>query len=157
MNFESLTWAGVEADCNSHPLLIRFREFPKRFPKSKYPQRINIFWKMSEADENGLPTEEEFNKLSTFENRLVNAVERDEHSILVAALTCNEEKEFIFYTADVPGFMERLTKMPQEKGRYPVTIQSEDDPSWRYFKAVTPKLVDKSRSSTGKRTSTKRS
>lgn len=138
MNFGSLTWAGAEAEYNNHPLLIRFREFPKRFPKSKYPKRINIFWKMYETDENGLPTEDEFNRLETFEDRLVNAVEYDEHSILAGALTCNGKKEFIFYTTDVPEFMERLTNMPQEKERYPITIEKYNDPNWSYFESVIP-------------------
>lgn len=139
MSFDSLTWALAEAECNSHPLLIRYREFPREFPKSKYPQRINNFWRMSEIDENGLPTEGEFSRLATFENRLVNAVEHDEHSILAGALTCNGEKEFIFYTSDVPEFMERLANMPQENERYPITIQRYDDPNWNYFDAVIPK------------------
>ena len=42
-----------------------------------------------------------------FEDRLVDAVEHDQHSILVGALTCNDQKEFIFHTADVTGFLER--------------------------------------------------
>ena len=92
---------------------------------------------MSETDRNGWPTDEEFSRLEVFEDRLVNAVESDQHSILVGALTCNGQKEFIFHTADVPGFMERLNNMPQEKERYPVTIQSYDDPDWYYFTAVT--------------------
>jgi hypothetical protein len=56
MTFDSLTWAGAEAEYNYHPLLIRFREIPQPFPKSKYPERLNVFWKMSEPDENGLAT-----------------------------------------------------------------------------------------------------
>lgn len=138
MSFESLTWAGAEAEYNGQPLLIRFREFPKKFPKSKYPKRINIFWTMREADENGLPTDDEFDRLGTFEDRLTEAVEHDEHSILAGALTCAGKKEFIFYTADVSGFMERLTNMPQEEERYPITIQTYDDPNWSYFESVIP-------------------
>jgi len=138
MNFDSLMWALAESDCNNKPLLIRYREFPKEFHKSKYPQRLNIFWGMSETDENNLPTEEEFSRLATFEDRLIKAVEHDEHSILAGALTCNGEKEFIFYTADVPGFLERLSQMPQENDRYPITIQKYDDPEWGYFDSVIP-------------------
>jgi hypothetical protein len=141
MNSDTSRWTIAEAEYDSHPLLIRLREFQKRFPKSKYPQLIQIFWKMSERDENGYPTEEEFTRLATFEDRLVNAVEHDQHSIFVGSLTRNGEKELIFYTADVPGFLECLTNMPQENERYPITIQSEDDPDWSYFRAVTPKAV----------------
>src|SRR5690349_23071254 len=115
MTFDSLTWAGAESRYDNHVLLIRVREIPEAFPRLNYPQRINIFWKMIEADESGLPTENEFGSLETFEDRLVNATEQDAHSLLVAALTCNGEKEFVFYTGDVSGFMQRLTNMSQEK------------------------------------------
>jgi hypothetical protein len=138
-NFESLTWALAEGESNSYPLLIRFREFPGTFAISKYQQRINIFWRMRETDANGLPTEGESSRLASFEHRLISAVELDEHSILAGALTCNGEKEFIFYTTDVPGFIARLRKMAQENEPYPITIQRYDDPDWSYFKAVIPK------------------
>ena len=136
MDFDSLPWTGVETQYNELPLLIRFVRLPRTFPKSKYPQRINVFWKMAETSENGLPTEDELMKLETFENRLCDAVHPDRHSILVGALTCNGEKEFIFHTSDVPGFLQRLTNMPQEKERYPITIQRYDDPNWTYLKSV---------------------
>ena len=141
MTFDSLMWAGAESQYDGHLLLKRFREIPGTFPRSKYPQPINIFWEMIETDENGLPTENEFRRLETFEDRLVNAIERDAQSILVAALSCDGEKEFVFYTTDVSGFMERLTNMPQEKERYPITIQKSDDPAWSYFEAVVPKAA----------------
>jgi hypothetical protein len=91
---------------------------------------------MSEPDVNGLATDEEHERLSAFENRLVNAVEHDDHSVLLAALTGGGEKEFLFHTADVPGFLARLTNMPQEAERYPITIQGEHDPEWHYYDDV---------------------
>lgn len=138
MTLESITWALWDGEYNSQPLLIRFREFPEDFSKSKYPQRLNIFWKMSAVDQNGLPADVEFEKLSTFEDRLVDAVEHDEHSVLTGVLTCNGEREYIFHTADVPGFLERLTHMAQEEERYPITIQKYDDPDWVYFEDMIP-------------------
>jgi hypothetical protein len=78
--------------------------------------------------------------LAIFENRLVDAVEPDEQSILVGALTCNGEKEFIFHTTDPSEFLKRLSNMPQETERYPVTIERYDDPDWTYFKAVMSQL-----------------
>ncbi len=67
------------------------------------------------------------------------AVQRDKHSILVGALTGNGEKEFIFHTGDVPGFIDRLTNMPQEPERYPITIQKYDDPKWTYLERISPR------------------
>jgi len=64
---------------------------------------------MSEPDENGLPTKDEFSKIDLFEDRLVPAVS---------------------------GFMERLTNIPQEEERYPITIHNCEDPDWSYFYSV---------------------
>ena len=139
MTFNSLTWAGAESQHDNHLLLIRFREIPGTFPRLKYPHRLNVFWEMFERDQNGFPTENEFSRLAAFEDRLVNAIEWDSQSILVAALTCNGEKEFVFYTADVSEFMQRLTNIPQEAERYPITIQEYDDADWSYFEAVVPR------------------
>ena len=140
MGFDSLTWAGAEGEHEGRPLLITFREIPETFSRRRYPQRLNVFWQLSEADENGLPTDNEIRRIGDFEDRLVNAVEHDEHSILVGVLTCNGKREYILHTADPPGFLERLTNMPQEKDRYPIKIERYDDPDWSYFKAVMSQL-----------------
>lgn len=97
MGLDSLTWGLAEGEYRGYPLIIRFRELPQNFLKTKYPQRLNIFGKMVECDAvTGLPTDEESRALSTFEDRLVDAVEYHEHSILVGVLTCNGERELIF-------------------------------------------------------------
>src|SRR6185369_2766282 len=108
MAFDSITWAAAEGESDNHPLLMTFREIPETFPKSNYPDRLNIFWTMSEQDENGPLTEQEFAAIEVFEDRLLQAVEH-EQSILVCVITCNGQREYIFYTADVEGFRERLT------------------------------------------------
>lgn len=136
LNQDSLTWLGVEADYNGRPLFFRLRQFPIQFPTVLYPQRLNVFWTMSEPDWNGLPTDQESERLETFEDRLIDAVELDEQSILAGVLTSNGEREFIFHTADPAEFLRRLTTMPQEPERYPITIESYEDPDWAYFKSV---------------------
>ena len=118
-------------------LAFKVHKAARKISKIEIPERLNIFWKMSETHEDGLATPEEFAKLEVFENCLCKAVHPDEHSILVMALTCNGEKEFVFYTGDASGFLHRLTNMPQEEERYPITIQRYDDPNWKYFESVT--------------------
>ena len=136
MDFDSITWALAEGEHEGHPLLSRFREFPGNFPRVSYPERLNLFWQMLERDENGWPTEFEFERLKAFEDRLVEAVEHDGQSILSVVLTCNGEKEFVFHTADVTIFLSKLTNMPQEQERYPIMIISNTDPEWGYFDDV---------------------
>ena len=94
---------------------------------------------MSEPDENGLLTEQEFPAIEVFEDRLLQAVEHDRHSILVCVITSNGQREYIFYTGDVEGFRDRLTDMPQEEERYPIEIHRYDDQGWCHFESLIPK------------------
>lgn len=130
-------WVGAEGEFEGRPLLVRFRQFPTTFNKASYPSRLNIFWKMREPEEWGLPTQFEMERLEAFENRLVEAVESDNHSILSVVLTCNGQREFVFHTSNPEGFLQRLTAMPQEQERYPIEIYHAEDPEWEYDATVT--------------------
>jgi hypothetical protein len=138
VDFESIPWGLAEGKYQGNWLLIRFREFSSDFAKCDYPTRLNIFWTMSEPDENGLASDSEAATLETFESRLVDAVESDRHSILSVVLTCSGKREFVFHTPDDSEFMARLTNMTQELARYPVEIHSHPDRTWAYDDSVIP-------------------
>ena len=138
---DSSTWVLAKAERSSRPLLIRFRQFPNGLPSATYPKRISLFWTLSDPDVTGLPTDDEFDRLATFEDRLIAALEHDQHSILTVVLSHNGENEFVIYTADVAGFIERLASIPREAERYPTTIRQSEDPSWSYFLTVIPENV----------------
>ena len=137
MDFDTIPWGLIQGSDDGQLFLVRYREFPAAFPRGQYPVRLNLFWSMSEPDANGLASSAEAVRLETFENRLVAAVETNLHSVLVAALTGKGLREFVFHTADAPGFLQYLTDMPQEIERYPLEIHRYDDPAWAYFDSVT--------------------
>ena len=58
--------------------------------------------------------------------------------MLSVVLTCDGKREWVFHTADVPGFRTRLTDMPQEDERYPIELDRNDDPEWSYDASVVP-------------------
>lgn len=140
MTFDALTWAVAKGQHEGRVLLIRFRQMTPAFSRAAYPERINIFWEMRESDEAGLPRPEEATRLAAFEDRLVDAVEVDKHSILAVVLTTAGKREFVWQTTDVAGFLERLTGMPQEDDPYPIVMVREEDPHWYYFDSVTPEV-----------------
>lgn len=135
-DFDLIPWSIAVGIHEGKPLYIRSRNFPFTFTRASYPQRINIFWTMSEVGSEGLPLEFEFERLETFENRLVGAVEQDKHSLLSVVLTTNGQREFVFHTADVSGFLSRLKNMRQEDSRYPIELQRFDDVDWEYDSSV---------------------
>jgi Family of unknown function (DUF695) len=138
MEFESLARALAEGEFDGHPLLIRFRSFPQDFERTAFPERINVCWAMSDPDKQGLATPEEAMQLEAFEDRLVEAVESDQHSVLSVVLTCEGKREFVFHTADVAGFLQRLTDMPQEDLRYPIELHHSEDAEWEYDASIIP-------------------
>lgn len=137
MNDPEDRWSVAEGTHEGRPLVIRFREFKPEFPRSLYPERLNIFWKMTEPHPNGLPTQSETERLTTFEDRLIEAVEKRSLSVLSVVLTCAGQREFVFHTNDPANFLKLLTEMPQEAERYPIEIYRAEDRDWSYDDSVT--------------------
>jgi len=126
-------WTIAEGHTGEYPFQVRFRSIPADLPRSHFPQRLNIFWSMSEPDDRGYPSSEELVRLHAFEDRLVAAVEGDDFSVLCVVLTGRGEREFVFYTPDPQEFVQRLTQMPQEDEPYPIEIHANDDEDWEYY------------------------
>jgi hypothetical protein len=137
-SFDSIGWSVAEGQTDSYKFQVRYRRFEKAFPRTHYPNRLNIFWNVSLPDQEGLATKEELEKLHSFENRLIDTVELDESAILAAVLTGRKEREFVFFAKDPKDFVRRLTEMPQENDRYPIQIHLDQDPSWEYFDEIIP-------------------
>ena len=133
MNWETMSWTMAEGRTAAYPYLLRIRQVPPAFPRQRYPQRLNIFWSVAEADEKGFPSNKEMQRLHAFEERLVAAVEPDRFAMLTLVVTGRREREFVFYTANPDEFMRRLTNMPQEQTPYPIKIHLHKDPQWRYY------------------------
>jgi len=52
--------------------------------------------------------------------------------------------EKVFYAKSIPAFAKRLTNMPQEKLRYPISLTSDHDPKWNFlFESVLAGARDK--------------
>jgi len=116
----------------------RYRPFAADFPRAGYPERLNVFWRMSESGDTGLGTPAELERLRLFEDRLATAVENDRHTVFSVILTWNGRREFVLHTADVEGFLTRLGTMPHEGENYPIEIQVESDPEWAYDRSFMP-------------------
>ena len=133
LNLEEISWTIAKGATDEYEFEIRFRQFENDLPTQEYSQRLNIFWSMDEFFENGFPNEAELEKLHVFENRLIEAVEDDEFSIMSMVLTGNGCREFVFHTPNPQEFINRLTNMPQESDAYPIEINCNEDPNWVYY------------------------
>ena len=137
MNFDDFGWSVAQGSHDALPVLTRFRQFPASFPRADFPHRLNFFWSFVTPTDAGLPSPDDSQAASTFEDRLIDAVEPDSQAVLCAVLTGRGMREFVFQTTDPGDFLRRLTEMPQEEEPYPIQIQHEEDPTWDYFDRVT--------------------
>jgi hypothetical protein len=136
VNFDSLPWTVIRARNSAGVMVFRRRVFPESFEKKAFPHRLNIFWSSTASDARGLPEKEESDRIQSFEDRIVEATEPEEQSVLSLVLTGKEQREFVFHTKNTAEFLRRLTNMPQEEEPYPIEIQHVIDPEWEYVDRV---------------------
>ena len=126
-------WALAEGTDSSNATVIRFRsEFGNKPNITGYPHLIQITWSYTSSS-SGMPDKLASEKMSVFEDRLINAVEPDINAVLVAVRTNGGERVWVFYSSNVREFGNRLTQMPQEKERYPIGLTTKEDPEWSFF------------------------
>lgn len=136
MDHDSFRWTVAKGGTEKEPFFIRFAEIDGKIKRKSFPHRLNVFWTLRAPNEYGLPTEADHAESGAFEERIVEAIERDGHSILCMTLTGKGQKEYVFYTSDPNLFLQALTEMPQEEEKYPIEIIHNEDESWDYFERV---------------------
>ncbi len=137
MNLDSLPWTVIQARNDAGLVVVfRHRKFPAGFSKATFPHRLNVFWNSRASTESGLPDEADSKAMGTFEDRLVEATEPDEQSVLSLVVTGKNQREWVFHTKSTDEFLRRLTVMPQEQDPYPIEIRHTSDSEWEYVDRV---------------------
>jgi len=125
-------WSVANGNHDGKPLVIRFRQdFRLKPDVHAFPKRIKVNWSYR-GGESGMPDSVTSEAMGVFEDRLVSAVETDLSAVLVAVITNNNSRVWVYYTSSVPTFSKRLHEIPQEESPYPIDIEAETDPDWRF-------------------------
>lgn len=90
-----------------------------------------------------MPDKSTSEAMGIFEDRLVSAVESDVCAVLVAVVTTNNTRMWVFHTLSIPAFSERLHYMQQEAAPYPIEIEADSDPEWRFvYDTIIPEVTN---------------
>lgn len=112
---------------------VNGRDGLKEFIDSgKFKERVEITWKY-EGDKNGMPSEELAEKMTTVQEKLRRAMEKDKLAILTAIYTGAGEKIWVFYTRTVRIFGERLNLALASFELLPINIYTEVDAEWEEY------------------------
>ena len=94
------------------PVIVRLR--PNLIDIAGHPQlshRIRVIWKYQSDSEFGLPATEEMTSMDVCENALIESLEKDNQTIMTHILTGDSMRQWIFYSSDVQGAVERLREI----------------------------------------------
>src|SRR5438874_5331996 len=129
-------WSLAEGHFDTGLCLVRFRtEVPSADATGDHTRLISIEWAYAEEGSGELPDEPTQAEMLQFENDLRDSVQKDALAILMAVVTFEGIRQWVFYTRDEPNFMKRLSLIPHHgRERFPIKIGTSDDAEWSYLR-----------------------
>ena len=127
-------WTVSERQSENGVHFLRFRnELNPTQDYSEYSEAMHVFWDF-DKNENGMPVDTSIiNLMKTFEDDIVAALESDLSGLLVAVLTIDGYRHWLFCLKSIELFMERLNSIPIKESPYPIELESQKGSGWEYF------------------------
>ncbi len=131
----STRWVLADGVLNDQPITIRYRESTEQeFTSGLYGQCVQISWDADDVDPiTKYPSVAELEKIDVFNQKLMEAIEADEHGLLVMVLMCEGINQWILYCRDLEELEKDLNKIPTDSGLYPIDVVAEEDSLWNIF------------------------
>ncbi len=121
-------WVLADGTLNDQPITIRYRDqIQEQLESDLYRQCIQISWQAQ------YPSAAELEKIDAFNQKLMAAVETEQHGLLVMVLMCEGVNQWIMYTKDIEQVQQDLNTIPTDTGLYPIDVTSDEDPQWEIF------------------------
>jgi len=127
-------WRVVERECDSGVTFLRYRyELSANNDYGEYSKAFHVFWDF-DKNEQGIPVDTSvLSRMELFENDIINALETDLSGVLVAVLTMNGYRQWLFCIKSEDAFFERLNSIPVNDEPHPLEIERERNNGWDYF------------------------
>ncbi len=126
-------WLIARGSASGRPLILRMRqEIPAGIQPTDYPFQITIRWGYEDRSNNGLPVTTALERMNELEDHL-DVIEGPANGVLVFSVTGDQRTEWIWYTRDKAGFIQRLNEALAGCERFPIEVYMADDPEWSAF------------------------
>jgi Family of unknown function (DUF695) len=128
-------WTVATGRYNGKPMIVRFRSaIPSGVNIKQYPYLMVISWKYESADQNGMPSKSDYDRMVLLEN-LLESIETKQTAFLTVSVTCNGVKEWQWYSRDQKEAMAALNSALSGQNPFPIQISQQQDPEWSaYFR-----------------------
>jgi len=127
-------WGLSEGTFERRWFLLRYRLKIVTPPETHtHPMRLSVLWPYTHETSDEPPSSTQLEELNRFEELICEALEHDATAILVAVLTFEGSRHWVFYTSNVHICGERISKMPHYGDPYPLQMVAETEPNWDFF------------------------
>ncbi len=128
-------WAMTHGERAAGPFVLRFRTPVLQAGETgTHLHRVSVLWPYAVEGTKAMPSPADSKQMGVFEERLCKAWEQGADAVLVAVLTFDGARQWVFYARDVGLCAKRISEMPQEKERYPIELTTERDPDWAWLR-----------------------
>src|SRR5882672_3374519 len=122
-------WAIAHAEEDGMPLLFRYRnELPVK-DTAQCPFLVSMLWIYDGEATTGMPDNEVLGQMERFED-VLDSIDNSAAGFLMVAVTGNNRREWIWYTANTARFMALLNNAMQGRPKFPLDLSASEDPGW---------------------------
>jgi hypothetical protein len=111
-------------------------ELPEEAIRANYTWLTVISWKYDGSSNNGMPLEDDNQRMITLEDAIEDHLENDGVLHHVYSRTGNNLKELVYYIHDQEQFLEALKKTLSSHQSYPIEINFYHDVEWEDFERL---------------------
>jgi hypothetical protein len=127
-------WSVATAEDNGKPLIVRIRNKPPSFArKDAFPHLLAVCWKYQSPNDQGMPSEDVFERMSQLESLLEPAFEEAQQAFLTVIVTGNGVREWQWYARDTDEVMKLVNETLGEYEPFPVQFIFQNDPEWQGY------------------------
>ncbi len=128
------SWAVSEGILDNKPIIVRIRQHLRPLAgHPELPNRLRVAWEYERDNDSGLPRSDELVSMQQCEDLLVSAFGLDNHAILTHVLTCDELRQWVFYSSDLQESANRINAVLPHDQPYPIELSSEPDAEWTEY------------------------
>ena len=132
-------WLAAKGERDGFLMFLRVRKLPSTEAlESDYPHLLAVTWPFQQTDATGLPSTEQYERLSDYESRVFDPLESSGAGLLTVVCTTRGTVEYFAYVRDVDLALGQLKAGEAVLSGLEVAV-GEDD-RWAQYRTVTSAL-----------------
>jgi hypothetical protein len=131
------SWQAMRGTIQGEPALMLLNTGLQPFAgHPNYDRRLVVSIPFHETDDLGMPaSEDEFGAVSELGDRIGEALEVDQESLLALVVTGQGRRDLVLYTSNQEGALSRLAPWQTEEAEYKLATTVERDTFWGMYRA----------------------